>query len=154
MRTIKRYFFIQISILLLIACGGGDGGNTEHSSLNPGGDNGGGSPQSYKQSVTISAQGGEQTVTLNNLSSSISSVGSTDSWLVVVPQYYTSGSPTVKLEVEENKTTSERKCDVTIIASSGDKVVLTVTQSAGEANNNIDDIHNENTDQPAYAPRH
>lgn len=160
MKSIYVYIAVIVSVCMMAACGGG-GGDDSQSPLNPGGDYGN-SAKFYYQSITVTAQGGEQSMTLIDLKSAISSIGSTPSWIVISPKQYTSGSPSIKLEVEENKTSSERKCEVTIIAASGDKVSLTVTQQATngdsgggnpETGTSIDDPHNEQTDQPAYAPR-
>ena len=110
--------------------------------------------QSYKQTVIVSAQGGSLEVTLNDLTSAVSSVSTTPAWLVISPQFYSSGAPTIKLEVELNANTTERDCIVEILATSGDKVQLTVKQKPGNGPGpSIEDPHNEQTDQPAYAPR-
>lgn len=157
MKRIELYLIALLSIFVLAACGGGDdgGGNTS-------GGNGGGSytPKTYNQSVTLPAKGGEMTVTLSNLSSAVSSVSSTPSWLVITREYYSSGAPTLKLGYEENKDGQERKVTVTVTASSGDRVALTITQQAtGESGGGgtqedvkkgIEDIRNEYTSQPAY----
>ena len=157
MKRIELYLIALLSIFVLAACGGGDdGGNTS-------GGNGGGSytPKSYTQSVTLPATGGEMTVTLSNLSSAVSSVSSTPSWLVITREYYSSGAPTLKIGYEENKDGQERKATVTVTASSGDRVALTITQQATgggsggggtqeDVKKGIEDIHNEYTSQPAY----
>ena len=147
-KKIVTYMMALLGMCVLMACGGG--GDDSGGSGGSGG--GGGSvPQTYTQSITIAATGGTQSLKLNNLSSAVSSVSSTPNWLVISPEYYSSGAPSIKLEVQENTSADERKCDVTVLAASGDKVVLTVTQQAGEGSD-IDDIHNTDTDQPAYAP--
>ena len=164
MKQLRIYLLALMGIMVLAACGGGDDPVTSGGS---GGSSGGGGgtpvPQTYTQSLTIKAEGGEQTVTLHNLSSAVSSVGSTPDWLIVSPQFYSSGAPTILLVAQENTETSERKCDITLTASSGDKVILSVTQQAasgggggtgGGSGNDIDDVHNDQTDQPAYAPMH
>lgn len=140
-----------ICLLAFAACGKDEKTTT----TNGGGGGGGGSAptsQSYSQSVTIPAQKGEEVITLLNLSSSVSSVDTTPSWLVVSPQYYSSGAPTLKLEFEENTEAEERSCTVTIYASNDDKVNLTITQKGTEEKTGIDDVHDQQTDQPAYSP--
>ena len=153
MKTIKIYLMALLSLFVLSACGGGgdDAGGSGGSS--GGGGNDGHAPQAYTQSVSIPATSGEQVITLSSLNSSVSSVSSSPSWLVISPQFYSSGAPTLKLEYQENTETQERKAFVTVSASSGDKVVLTVTQQAGERKDGIDDLHNDKTDQPSYAPQ-
>ena len=155
MKLYKIISCLLMCMLLLAACGGGDdSGSSSGGSGSTGGSDGPTTyPQTYSQSVTVSAKGGEQIVTLVDLSTAISSVGNTPDWLVISPQFYTSGAPTLKLEAQENTETSERNAVVSVLASSGDKVSLTVVQEAGEDHTGIDNIHNEQTDQPAYAPR-
>lgn len=129
--------------------------NPDPEPFNSGGGGGGTSyPQTYSQTVTVSAQGGTQTVKLSDLKSAVSSVSTTPTWLVISPQFYSSGAPTIKLEVEPNANTTERECTVSVLATSGDKVQLTVKQKSGsEPDPSIEDPHNEQTDQPAFAPR-
>lgn len=143
-----------LGMLFMVSCGGG-GGDDDHNSDSGGG--GSSAPQTYRQSVAVSAQGGSVTVTLNDLRSAVSSIGSTSSWVVVSPQAYSSGAPSLLVEVEENKTSSERQCEVLVLAASGDKVSLTIRQNASggsEAGTGMDTPHNEQTDQPAYSPQH
>lgn len=147
MKQLKLYAILLLSVLFVTACGGDDNG----------GDDPKPSPsvsKTYSQSVTLPAEGGTQNVTLNDLKSAVSSVGSTPDWLVISRQLYSSGAPSIKLEAQENKTTEERKCSVTILADSGDKVILDVTQQASskQEGTGIDDFHNHTTTQPAYAP--
>ena len=154
MKKICIYLLSLTAIFILAACGGDDGGSSTGDGGNSGGSSGGGNaPQTYTQSVTVPATSGEQVVTLSNLKSSISSVGNAPSWIVISPQYYSSGAPTLKLEYQENTLTTARDCSVTVLASSGDKVVLTITQQASETKSGIDDVHNDPSDQPAYSPK-
>ncbi len=154
MKKICIYLLSLTAIFVLAACGGDDGGSSTGDGGNSGGSSGGGNaPQTYTQSVTVPATSGEQVVTLSNLKSSISSVGNAPSWIVISPQYYSSGAPTLKLEYQENTLTTARDCSVTVLASSGDKVVLTITQQASETKSGIDDVHNDPSDQPAYSPK-
>jgi hypothetical protein len=75
--------------------------------------------------------------------------------LTVIEQSYTSGPPQIKLNATANTGKDERKCNVTITANSGDKVILTVTQQGksdeDEEGTGIDDIHGTQTDKPAYS---
>lgn len=154
---VNKFIVTLVSVFVILACGGGDGSH-DPIDPSPGGGGGGGgvsAPQIYYQSVTISEQGGEQIVTLTDLSSAVSSISSSPYWFIIAKQDYTSGSPTIKLLVEENKTTNERSSEVTILSVSGDKVFLTVTQQAAsddDSYNDIEEPHHESTDQPAYAP--
>lgn len=139
-----------MGVLFMLSCGGGNSDDDYNSG-------GGSAMQMYRQSVAVSAQGGSVTVTLNNLKSAISNIESTPNWVLVSPQAYSSGTPTLLLEVERNETMSERQCEVLITATSGDKVSLTIRQNASggsETGTGMDTPHNEQTDQPAYSRRH
>lgn len=153
MKRLEIYLIVVLGIILLAACDGGgdDGGSTGGT----GGNSGGGSyiPKTYNQSVTLPAKGGDLVITLSDLNSAVSSVSSTPTWVVISPQYYSSGAPTLKLEFQENTQIEERKITVTVYASSGDKVLLSIIQQAGEKKDGIDDLHNNQTNQPSYAPQ-
>jgi uncharacterized membrane protein len=157
MKRIMSYTVALLVMFVFAACGGG-GDDDFGGSGNSGGNSGGGgsthSPQTYTQSVSLPAKGGEQIVTLSNLSSAVSSVSSTPTWLVISPQFYSSGAPTLKLAFQENEESTERNSTVTVLAASGDKVELTIVQQAAEVKTGIDDIHSTPTDQPAYSRRH
>ena len=107
-------------------------------------------PQTYQQTATFGSwEVGSQSVQLNNLTTAISTIENSATWLTVEKESYTGGSPSVKLTATANDDTKERSTTVTIIAENGDKVVLTVTQ-AGRTYG-IDDPHNTESDQPAYS---
>ena len=142
-RFFKYYLGLMVT-LLFAACG------PENDNGSTGGGNNSPSPQSYTQSVTLPASGGEQVFTLSDLRSPVSDVDSTPSWLEISPQYYSTGSPTIKLKYEENIELETRDCVITVLASSGDKVILTVTQHAAEVKRGIENIHNTQTNQQAY----
>ena len=107
-------------------------------------------PQSYTQNIELPSNASEQIVTLNKFSSSITMVENSASWLTVEPQVYFSGSPKVKLRSTDNIERTERKCNVIITASSGDRVILSVTQQETSEGTGIDDLHGTQTDKPAY----
>lgn len=149
MKTIRIYLIALLGMLFLLSCGGGSDADDNNSG-------GGSTEHTYRQSVTVSSLGGPVTVILNDLKSAVSSVTPTPEWVVVSPQAYSSGAPSLLLEVEENKTTSERQCEVLIVAASGNKVSLTIRQNASsgsETGSGMDTPHNEQTDQPAYTRR-
>ena len=108
---------------------------------------------STTQSVSLSADKQDKTVTLNGLSSAIDSAEkeSGSSWLTATPQSYVSGSPTIIISVAANTATSTRSATVTVKDTKKNTVTLTVSQQG--ISNNINNVHNTNTDQPAYAPR-
>lgn len=140
MKSIKQYLLACIAVFMLTAC-------SDHNNEEEG--------QTYKQDVTLPAIASEQLVTLNHLNSSIETVKNSASWLIVEQQFYSSGSPKVKLRSTDNTDKEERKCNVTITATSGDIVILTVTQQAANEENSegtgIDDLHGTQTDKPAYS---
>lgn len=140
MKTLKLFLAFLLSVVFVVACGSDPDPSPKPDSNSK--------PVTYRQSVTLTAKGDAQIMTLNDLNSSISSVNNTANWLTVVPQYYTSGHPQIELNASENTSESERKTEVVILASSGTKVILSVTQMAGSS----EDIHDVKTDNPAYSP--
>lgn len=148
MRTkhFKIFLLVMIVVLTITGCGSDD--KKEESPINPVTPEG----QTYEQSVTLDTQGTQQTVTLNDLKSKIDDVKNTNTWLTVLIGTYTSGSPNIVLSAEENTSTQTRSGNVTITSTSGDKVILTVTQQeAEEQKTGIDDSHSIPTDKPAYS---
>lgn len=113
------------------------------------------SGKTYTKSVTLDAQGTEQTVTLNDLKSKIDDVSNSYQWLTVRIDPYTSGSPSVAVSAEANTGTDARSGNVTITAISGDKVILTVAQNPAPTPHTygIDDPHDTESDQSAYSRR-
>lgn len=134
MKTIRQYIFAGMAILMLTACPS----DPESES------------QSYTQEITLPSTASEKLVTLSQLQTSIATVENSASWLTAEPQSYSSGSPKVKLRSTANTAKEGRKCNVTITASSGDKVTLSVTQQGAAEGAGIDDLHSSQTDKPAY----
>lgn len=134
MKNIRQYLFAGIVILMLTACPSDPESET----------------QSYMQNIVLPSYASEELVTLNKLQTSIATVANSASWLTVETQFYSSGSPQVMLRSTANTAKSERKCNVTITASTGDKVTLSVIQQGTSEGTEIDDLHNSQTDKPAY----
>lgn len=108
------------------------------------------SGKTYNQSETISAEGEDKDITLNQLNAKIISIEYSCNWLSVVSNYYTSGAPSVHLNVRKNTEATSRTCNVTITTlGNNDKLLLQITQDA--IKNGIDDVHNEKTDSTAYS---
>ena len=113
--------------------------------------------QTFQQSVTLPEEKADMIVTLDSLESAIKVDGLEydADWLTVVKQTYTSGSPSLRLTATDNvkdcESTDARSCMVTVTATSGDKVLLSVTQEGSERKIGIDDSHDIPTDQPAYS---
>lgn len=145
MKNFKIIVFALFTVLTLTGCTDSKS-DSEPDSITPEG-------KTYQQNVTLDAQGTEQTVTLNDLKSKIDNVeNSNSSWLTILQNTYTSGSPSIIVRATERTETTERSGNVTITAQSGDKVILSVTQKgAEEQNTGIDDSHDVVTDQPAYS---
>lgn len=142
-----------VAVMALAACGGDD--KKEPSPLNPVDPEPTG--QTYQQAETLPAEKADMTVTLTNLTTAIKDIEYNTDWLTVIKQTYTSGSPSLRLtatdNVKDGETTTARSCTITVTATSGDKVLLTVTQEGVERKTGIEDSHDTPTDQPAYSRR-
>lgn len=134
MKNIRQYILASIALLMLTACPS----DSEQE------------PQSYTQEITLPSNASEQEVTLNKLHSSIATVENPVSWLTVETQAYSSDSPRIKLRSTDNNVEAERKCNITINASSGDRVILSVTQQGAPEGTGIENLHSSQTDKPAY----
>ena len=113
-------------------------------------------PGVYSQSVTIPAEVSTQQVALDKLNTSIEEIAVQANWLTIEKMPYSSGNPVVKLSAISNPNTTERRTKVVIVATSQDKVELTVIQKARPStpsdDSTIDETHDVVTDQPAYVP--
>ena len=140
MKIIKQNLLLCIALFMLTACSDKEKDG-----------------QAYKQEVTLPSSASELMVTLSSLKSSIETIKDSALWLIVEKQFYSSGSPKVNLRSTENTDETERKSNVTIIATSGDKVILSVTQQGktegSTEGTGIDDLHGTQTDKPAYSRR-
>ena len=133
MKNIRQYILAGIALLMLTACPSDPEPIPE--------------AQTYTQSVELPPSATEQEVTLNGLNTYIATVEYSSAWLIVKKLSFT-GSAKVKLQTTLNMSKDERKCDVIVTSSSGDKVILSVTQQGNPEG--IDDLHNSQTDKPAY----
>lgn len=133
MKNFRQYILTGMTMLMLTAC---------PSDSEP-------EPQTYTQDIVLPSGATEQIVTIDKLSSSIATVEKSAAWLTAEPQAYTSGSPRVKLRSTANTAEAERNCNVTVTASSGDKVILSVKQR-GVVTTGTNELHNTQTDKPAY----
>ena len=131
MKKISQYIMVGMAMLMLTAC------SSDSES------------QSNTQNLVLPSNSTEQIVTIDKLSSSITTVNNSASWLTVDPQVYTSGSPKVKVRSTANTAETERKCNVTITSSSDETVILSVIQK-GTLVLEIDELHSSQTDKPAY----
>ena len=105
----------------------------------------------YRRSAALDANGTQQTLTLSDLNCKIETIQNSNKWLTVYAKNYISGSPEIELSATENTSHEQRQCSVTINATNGDIVMLSVTQEgAEELKTDIDDSHDVPTDKPAY----
>lgn len=141
MKKIMKYLLCVIGIMMLTACS---------SDSDPAPNATPDDPQTYKQTVSLPYTASEITVTLDNLKSEISGIYNVPSWMTIDKLSYSSGSPKIKISHLKNTELKTRECTVVVIAKSGDKVELTITQDALPEGTGIDDIHNGSTDQPGY----
>lgn len=149
MKHLLKIYLVLCAAALLAACGSDGEGGEEASTP------GSSTPKTYSKSVTISYEATTQVISLDGLSAKLTSVTGATDWLRIEEQSYSSGTPGVKVIVGENLTLSERKANLTATASTGDRIIVNVTQQAhpAESNTGSDDSHDNVTDQPANAPR-
>lgn len=144
MKNFRQYILAGMAILVLTACSSNPVQEPEQKTTpEP-------VAQTFTQDIVMPSTASEKLVTLSQLQTSIATVEKSASWLSIESQAYSSGSPQIKLCSTDNTERVERKCNVTITASSGDKVVLSVTQQGTSEGTGIDDLHNSQTDKPAY----
>lgn len=108
----------------------------------------------YKQTVTLPSTDADVVVTLGDLNTAVRELDGLADWLTVIKQSYISGAPSVRLIAQDNDGDGDRSCVVTVTATSGDKVLLSVLQKKKEQQEpktGIDDLHGDVTDQPAYS---
>ena len=140
MKNIKLYLLSGMALLMLTACSKDTVVEPEPNPV----------VQTNTQEIVMPPKASEQVVTLTQLNTAISTVENSASWLTVEQLPYESGSPQVKLRsTSDNTAKEERKCNVTITATSGDKVIQSVTQQSEGIG--IDDLHGSQTDKPAYS---
>lgn len=155
MQKLKYLSFMLMGLLLLCSCPGPDPDPTPDIT----------DPQTFSQTVNVSAEKSTLTITLSSLKLAISNINQPDEWCKVTKLSYTSGSPNIQLDVTENTTGDERHSNIVITDTYGNKVLLTVKQvKAGDTpdpnpnpdtnKNGIDDSHDVVSDQPAYAKPH
>lgn len=99
-------------------------------------------PSTFYMDVNMGSRACSQTIELTNLKTSISTATSSASWLTVLKQPYSSGSPQIQIDATANPLTSSRNCTVTVTAADGDKVIITVVQkehSQPETNDEVSD---------------
>lgn len=139
MKYTRLFYIAIIPFLVLTACDKKD----DESTTNP--------ITIYSRSVTLDAKGTQQTMTLYEFNNKISNIENDNAWLVVYASYYTFGSPDIVLKATVNTSKQQRQGSVTINATNGDKVILSVKQEGDEEQKtDIDNLHDAPTDKPAY----
>ena len=91
-----------LCIMLLMSCSGGGSGDGE--------DNPTDRTLTYYMDISMEATAGSQIIILNDLSTNVSSATSTAAWLTPTRRTYTSGAPSIMIEVTANTATSDRNC--------------------------------------------
>ena len=128
--------------MLLTSCGGG------------GSDDGGGSssrPSTYYMDINLEETAGSQTVVLSSLKTNVSTAISSASWLTPSRQAYTSGSPKITIEATVNTASSSRNCTVTVTATDGNKVIITIIQKGTSQTSDQPQTKDEVSDQQPYS---
>ncbi len=128
--------------MLLTSCGGG------------GSDDGGGSssrPSTYYMDINMESAASSQTVVLSNLKTNVSTAISSASWLTPSRQAYASGSPKITIEATANTASSSRNCTVTVTATDGNKVIITVIQKGTSQTSDQPQTKDEVSDQQPYS---
>ena len=128
--------------MLLTSCGGGgsdDGGSTPSR------------PSTYYMDINLEATASYQTVVLSNLKTDVSTAVSSASWLTPSRQAYTSGSPKLTIEATANTATSSRNCTVTVTATDGNKVIITIIQKGTSQTSDQPQTKDEVSDQQPYS---
>ena len=149
MKTMK-YILMAFTALTLISCGGGDEPEPTPTPTPTPTQKG----KFLTQTCSMPAGASETIVALLGLTTAVDRFSTPDSWLTVIRQAYTSGTPSVQLTATENMASEARQQDVTFYAGR-DTLVLTVRQAAYNASSgaDMDNTHDTPTDQPAYRPR-
>ena len=129
--------------MLLTSCGGGDS------------DDGGGlssKPSTYYMDVIADASAiSPQTIELSNLNTNVSTAVSSVPWLNVSRESYTSGSPKITIEATANTATSGRNGTITVTATDGNKVIVTVMQKGTSQTSGLPQTNDEVSDQQPYS---
>ena len=129
-----------LCIMLLMSCSGGGSGD--------GGDN----PRTltYYMDISIEATACSQIIVLNDLSTNVSSATSSATWLTPTRRTYTSGAPSIMIEVTADTATSDRNCTVTVTAADGNKVIITVVQKGTSQTSDQPQTNDEVSDQQPF----
>ena len=100
------------------------------------------------QEVEIEAYASSRTIAIDELISSISDIDNTVDWLSVELQPYESGAPQIKIIWTDNDEANKRTATILINTKEKDQITFLVTQHVKTGTN---DLHNLQTDQPAYS---
>ena len=153
MKTFRFLFIILAATLVLTSCD--SGGDPEEEKPQPP------TPTVPGKFLTMRcdmpAEASEKTVALTGLTTAITKQVQAieTSWLTVTQQPYTSGTPKVNVACTENKENNRRVMDIVFLANNDrDTLMLTVRQDAASASTggtDVDNTHDNVTDQPAFA---
>lgn len=139
MKTL-RYMTALCAVLLLAACGGGGDGEAAYE------------PKTGSSELTVESAGLDKTENITIFGDEVANISGSTTWCRVTKA--SQGTTYIRIVVDENLTLSERKANVTVTSKLGDRLLLNITQKAhpAEPNTDVDDSHDNVSDQPAYAP--
>lgn len=177
MNILKKFiicFACAASFISFSSCGGGDdapsmgstssstgtnssnGNNSNNNGNSNNGDNNGSTgndsyiPKTYNTDLTLTAEAGSKTITIKEFSTAITNATCDKAWLSLLPEDYTSGSPSIKINLSANTERTERSCIVTIIATNCDKITVNVIQKGRDATP-LEEPKNEYSNQEAFS---
>ena len=84
------------------------------------------------------------------MSTNVSSATSSATWLTPTRRTYTSGAPSIMIEVTANTATSNRNCTVTVTAADGNKVIIKVVQKGTSQASDQPQTNDEVSDQQKH----
>lgn len=128
--------------MMLTSCGGG-GGSDDGGSANR--------TNTYYMDINMDASASSQTIELSSLKSNISTATCSATWITLARQSYTTGSPKIMIEASANTSASSRNCTITVTATDGNKVIITVIQKGTSQTSGQPQTNNEVSDQQPYS---
>ena len=80
----------------------------------------------------------------------LSSATSSATWLTPTRRTYTSGAPSIMIEVTANTATFDRNCTITVTAADGNKVIIKVVQKGTSQTSDQPQTNDEVSDQQPF----
>jgi hypothetical protein len=145
---IKDFIILSIAIVSVLSCGSDD--SDSPNSPTPGTETG----KTYTLSKTVDSGASTFTINLTDLKNSIDKVDCSATWISVSEVKDNSNTPSVKVNVLENTTKEQREANIYVTDVKKNNVILTIIQNASsntEEDHDIDDKHDDESDNPAYS---